>query len=236
MELFIIRKEPGSSKAWLDGEEARHCIKVLRLKPGDRILGTDGLGLWLECKIVQLGRDSVELLVENEKVNVGEKPQKVGIALSVLHKPDRMEWFMEKSVELGVTDIFPFVAKRTVKTGFREDRMEKILIAGLKQCQRTRLPALHPVLDFEEVLALQGWEQKFIAQADASINLLSFQDAIAQATGVLGIVGPEGDFSSDEISAAVQAGFNLVALGKNRLRSETAALHLLGAVKLLMKY
>jgi 16S rRNA (uracil1498-N3)-methyltransferase len=236
MELFIIRREPGTATAWLDAEEARHAIKSLRLKPGDRAIGTDGVGAWLVCRIVALGRDQVELEVVEERAEVGEKPQRVGMALSVLHKPDRMEWFMEKSVELGVTDIFPYVGKRTVKTGFREDRMEKILVAALKQCLRTRLPKLHEVMDFPDLLEVDRFSLRILAQGDVEQPLGRLQERIAQAPSVLGIIGPEGDFAPDELAAAKQAGVELVRLGNNRLRSETAAIHLLSSFKLMMNY
>lgn len=235
MTPFYIR-EGGGDTAFLEGEEAQHSTKVLRKKVGDEIVGVDGMGQMLLCRVRALGKGVVELQVMERHLDWGEKPQQIALLVSPLHKPDRLEWLVEKSVELGVTDIYPYLGKHTVKTGFRADRLERIMVAALKQCMRSRLPSLHAAAPLKSALSGLDAQLRLIASADAAQHVQDLGIDWANVPSAAILVGPEGDFSQEEIDLALNSGFQSVSLGQNRLRSETAAIHLLGVIKNFMRY
>jgi 16S rRNA (uracil1498-N3)-methyltransferase len=222
--------------AFLRGEEAHHCIKVMRKKVGDEIIGIDGMGSMLKTRILSLGKDSVTLQVITREENWGEKPTQINLLISPLHKPDRFEWLIEKAVELGVTNIIPYIGKHTVKSGLRMDRMERIMVAALKQSMRSRLPSLQEPKALELAMASISPDLGLIAHAELGKPLFSYTAQLLPAVNVSILIGPEGDFSSEELETAIQMNYQPVSLGNNRLRSETAAIHLLGLVKNSLQY
>lgn len=235
MTPFYIERLLGDI-AYLSGEEAHHSTKVLRKKPGEELIGIDGAGQMLVCKILSLGKDQVELQVIERHLDWGEKPQRVYLLISPLHKPDRFEWLVEKAVELGVTDIVPYLGKHTVKTGLRIDRLERIMVAALKQCMRSRLPEIHAALPLAKALKVPQADLSLIGHSELGKPMASLSVDWAALRSVAVLIGPEGDFSHEEVEAAVENGFQAVSLGHNRLRSETAAIHLLGLVKNFLNY
>jgi 16S rRNA (uracil1498-N3)-methyltransferase len=230
MTPFYIEKTTGEI-AYLTGEEAHHCIKVMRKKSGDEIVAIDGAGAMLVCTVRMLSRDQVELQVVERHADWGEKPQRIYLLISPLHKPDRFEWLIEKAVELGVTDIVPFIGKHTVKTGFRRDRIERIMVAALKQCMRSRLPQLHEPIALRQAVEIATADIQLVAHAALGKPITTYQAAFQTANSASILIGPEGDFSQEELDMALLGGFQPVSLGQNRLRSETAAIHLLGVIK-----
>ncbi|MFM2376861.1 MAG: hypothetical protein RLZZ165_1958 [Bacteroidota bacterium] len=222
--------------AHLRGEEALHSTKVLRKKPGDELVVIDGAGTMLVCKVRALGKDSVELQIMERHPGWGEKQQRILLLVSPLHKPDRFEWLVEKSVELGATDILPYVGKHTVKTGLRIDRLERIMIAALKQCLRSKLPTIHPPQSLDAALKTASADIQLIAHGDLGKPLPEMPLDWKAASSAAIAIGPEGDFVQEELDEAIRGGFQAVSLGQNRLRSETAAIHLLGMVKHSMGY
>lgn len=230
MTPFYISKVAGET-AYLLGEEAHHVIKVMRKKVGDEIVGIDGAGTMLVCTVRAIARDQLELAVLERHADWGEKKQSIYLLISPLHKPDRFEWLIEKAVELGVTHIVPYVGKHTVKTGLRADRMERIMVAALKQSMRSRLPVLHEPLPLREAIKQVPHDLAFVGHAELGKPMDTYQDRFAAATTAAILIGPEGDFAPEELEVALQNDFLPVSLGHNRLRSETAAIHLLGIVK-----
>lgn len=222
--------------AIIEGEEARHCLKVMRHRVGEHVYGIDGQGNMLEGSISSTGKDSVTVAIMGRTSEWGEKPQQITLAVSMLHKPDRFEWLLEKCVELGATRIQVYSGKHTVKTGVRIDRLERILMAALKQCLRSRMPKIEDVGDFLNALPGMKSEINLIAHGPTGLPPSEWSAGIAKAHSVTILIGPEGDFAQDEIDEAVKGGFTPVSLGQNRLRSETAAIHLLGIVKHHMGY
>lgn len=235
MTPFYITSVVGDV-ARLLGEEAHHCIKVMRKKVGDDIIGIDGAGQMLVCKVKSLGREEVGLQVISRQLDWGEKNQQIFLLISPLHKPDRFEWLVEKAVELGVTHIVPYVGKHTVKTGIRMDRMERIMVAALKQCMRSRLPVFHAPVGFDEALAFSKADIALVAHADLGKPIDSQTLPFATARSASLLIGPEGDFAPEELETALAHQYHPVSLGHNRLRSETAAIHLLGITKFLFGY
>jgi 16S rRNA (uracil1498-N3)-methyltransferase len=235
MTPFYIEQVEGDT-AWLLGEEAQHSTKVLRKKAGEEIIGIDGAGQMLVCKIRALGKEVVELHILERHSGWGEKPQRIHLLISPLHKPDRLEWLIEKAVELGVTDIVPYVGKHTVKTGVRLDRLERIMIAALKQCMRSQLPVLHEPMPFKQAVKLPQAEVSLLAHAELGKPMDTLGIDWQKVMSAVILIGPEGDFAQEEIDEALKMGFLAVSLGENRLRSETAAIHTLGLVKNYMHY
>ena len=235
MTPFYISKVIGDT-AVLDGEEAHHCLKVMRKKLGEEIIGIDGAGAMLVCRLLGVARDQVQLEIVERHVGWGEKSQRIALLVSPLHKPDRFEWLIEKAVELGATDIYPYFGKHTVKTGFRKDRMERIMAAALKQSMRSQLPTLHEPAPLQKVLAPHTETLSLVGHAELGKPLASYAIAYDQVQSVRILIGPEGDFAPEEMDAAMAAGFLPLSLGANRLRSETAAIHLLGIVKHCLGY
>lgn len=230
MTPFFIQRLEGT-QAWLDGDEARHCIKVMRKKPGDDVIAIDGKGKMYVTRVVALGKNAVELEVMATHENWGEKPQRIYLCVSPLHKVDRLEWLFEKAVELGVTDIVPYIGKHTVKTGMRLDRLERIMVAALKQSLRSRLPVIHEPCSFEEMTTMVDAELKLVAHVSEGKSFETISTDWKQLNSLALLIGPEGDFAEEELQLAKDSGYQAVELGKNRLRSETAAIHLLGIVK-----
>lgn len=235
MTPFYIGKVEGEA-AWLFGEEAQHCVKVMRMKPGDRVVGVDGAGHMLVGVIEGISRDVVTMRVVERHAAWGEKPQAVVLLVSPLHKPDRLEWLVEKAVELGVTAIVPYVGKHTVKTGLRIDRLERIMVAALKQSMRSQLPRIHEPVPFKAALTMLPEGPRLIGHAELGKPIDTYRPDFHAAAAASLLIGPEGDFAEEEVAAALAAGFKPVSLGTNRLRSETAAIHLLGLVKNLFGY
>jgi 16S rRNA (uracil1498-N3)-methyltransferase len=220
------------NEAFLEGEEARHCLKVMRNKTGDRVLGIDGKGWMYLGKILEISKKGVRLEILEREENWGEKPAQIYLLVSPLHKADRFEWLVEKATELGVTHVVPYLAKHTVKTGLRLDRLERIMESAVKQCLRSRTPTISEPVMLEE--ALQELPQggiRLIAHAPTGVPMSSLEMGWDQAGTVVLLLGPEGDFAEDELDMCSAAGFSPVSLGNNRLRSETAAIHLMGLVK-----
>ncbi|MEM0998092.1 MAG: RsmE family RNA methyltransferase [Bacteroidota bacterium] len=222
--------------AVLEGEEARHALKVMRSKRGDRLVGIDGKGGMYLGKITEITKREVTLRILERHPNWGEKPQQITLMISPLHKNDRFEWLIEKAVELGVTRIQPYLSKHTVKTGLRPDRLERIMVAAIKQCLRSRLPELCEIAPLIDLLTRVPDEMRLIAHGPTGKPMTTFGPKLSNINAVHLLIGPEGDFAEEELRAAQDAGFETVALGHNRLRSETAAIHLLGLVKHYMGY
>lgn len=228
MNLFLIRPD-GADRARLDADEAKHCLKVLRHRPGDEIHGIDGEGTYFRARITGTAGQEALLEIVEAVEGWGEHGQRVVLGISPLHARDRFEWAMEKAVELGVTDIFPLECARTSRQNLRYDRLNGILLSALKQCKRSALPVLHPLAPVAEVVAqLQAIPVRMLAWCERGTpvgqSLVPAQDSAL-------LIGPEGDFTPQEALAAEQAGFSLVSLGETRLRTETAAIYGLSAMK-----
>ena len=234
MHLFFLAKI-AENKAFLDEDDARHCIKVLRKKPGEPIDGVDGEGNYYRGIIESLGKDLLVMRIEEKIAGWGENDKEIICGISLLHKVDRFEWFIEKSVELGVTCIRPFISDRTVKLNIRPERIQKILISALKQCKRSRTPEFQAPVPFEDLVQEFKTESipKLIPFCNAEKKLGSMESEIRKSQKVLFLIGPEGDFTQEEIDSATACGFKPVSLGTTIMRTETAALHMLSVIRYL---
>lgn len=207
----------------LPEDEAKHCIKVLRLSAGEEILLTDGYGKFYRAAIdVMTGkRCTVNILEEI----TWQKPWDcyIHMAVAPTKNLDRMEWFAEKATEIGV-DEFSFVnCRHSERRVLKTDRIERIVVSAVKQSKKALVPKINEMEDFMDFISRPFNGRKFIAYCfEGEKNMM--RDIIKKGENALVLIGPEGDFSEEEVDAALKAGFEPVSLGGSRLRTETAAL------------
>jgi len=236
MQIFWVETTDGISGK-LNEAEAKHCIQVLRHQPGDHIHAVDGKGTYYRATIKALQKREVLLSLEERIANWGESPYFLEIAISPLTKKDRFEWFLEKAVELGVHSIVPIACQHTQKARLpKVERMEMILLTALKQAKRSRLPQLHPLQPLASYLENTSVQLGFIGWCEAEEAFSAFHDPVKSANSIHFLIGPEGDFSEKEVQQAIQHQFHPVSLGTNRLRTETAGMYALSAIKTLKGY
>jgi 16S rRNA (uracil1498-N3)-methyltransferase len=207
----------------LSEEESKHCVRVLRLTEGGTLFLTDGRGLFCEAVIISANPKACILQVANKQYNYGKKDYQLTIGVSPTKNIDRYEWFLEKATEIGIFGIIPMISRYSERKEIKHERLEKVMISAMKQSIKAYLPVLYPIKAFKEVIKCPFTGQKFIAHCNVGEKLL-LRDAVVKGIDVLILIGPEGDFSSEEVELAINEGFIPVSLGDSRLRTETAAL------------
>jgi 16S rRNA (uracil1498-N3)-methyltransferase len=217
----------------LVGEEFHHGIRSLRHKVGEKVWLTDGQGHIAEGIIVQIGKASAEVQVLCRYEKVGEPPALVALLVSPLKQPARMDWLVEKAVELGATTIYFVPMSRSSRSTVNLSRLEKVALAAVKQNLRSVIPAIHALSSWEEV-PWASFPLRLMGEIGAQQQLI--EALPPQPLPVLWIVGPEGDFTEEELHLLRQKACVGVTLGQLRLRAETAALLFLSTVKSLWGY
>jgi 16S rRNA (uracil1498-N3)-methyltransferase len=205
----------------LDAMESNHALRVLRLQPGDLFDVTDGQGGFYHCTITESKKGQCHFRV-NDMVSVARQPYNIGVAMAPTKNHDRIEWLVEKATEVGVSEISFFVCEHSERKKINHDRLQKVAVSAMKQSLKAWLPEIRPLETFSSILKAKA-DQKFIAHLDDSPTP-HLIDRAKLGTNYLVLIGPEGDFSSGELMAADNAGFQKVILGPHRLRTETAAL------------
>ncbi len=212
----------------LPEEESKHAIKVLRMQVNDAIRITNGKGLLATALIQELGKKNCVLqIIESAQV---DKPQpSINLAIAPTKNSDRLEWLVEKATELGIDNIYLLQCEHSERKVQKTERLEKIAVAALKQSQQCWLPLIHDVAPFKQQIELPVIGQKLIAHCHETPKRFITESYIPGSDVVL-FIGPEGDFSENEVKLALGNGFQPISLGNNRLRTETAALFALAAV------
>ncbi|HTS43815.1 MAG TPA: RsmE family RNA methyltransferase [Puia sp.] len=221
--FYIPFFDPSHKEIQLDEDTSKHAIQVLRMKRGGKLQLTDGKGNVLTAVIT--GDQKKKCIVEIEEAKlIKPEGRKITIAISLLRNTSRFEWFLEKATEIGISEIIPLICERTEKQHFRMDRMKNILVSAMLQSQQAWLPVLHEPIAFEKAVDQSRYDQKFIAHClpDKKMNLADIVNESLSSQIIL--VGPEGDFTTEEIALALNRHFVPVALGQTRLRSETAGI------------
>ncbi len=210
----------------LTDEEARHCTQVLRYKVGDTVLVTDGIGNLYDTRIAKIGKKEAVLTIINKTVTNNVNKIKINIACAPTKNIDRYEWFLEKATEIGVTEITPLICFQSERRHVRLDRLEKIIVAAAKQSLKYHFPVLSEVIDYKDFVTknIDFEGQKFIAYCHANMDRKVLKIAYTPQQNALILIGPEGDFSHEEVAFATQNGFIGVSISESRLRTETAAL------------
>lgn len=206
----------------LAGQEAKHASKVMRYRVGDAITIVDGKGGWYDCEIRQINKNIVTAgLISSRRVKA-QSPETV-LAMGLLKKRDRLEFAVEKAVELGVSEIALFRSRHSVKENVRMDRLEKTVLSAMKQSLQAWLPKVYLYNSLKEVI--KHYEEHDYLLAHENTDAISgIPDEVKEHSKLLLLVGPEGGFSKSEIEVAIQQNAKLISLGKNRLRTETAAI------------
>ncbi len=209
-------------KVYLEDQEALHCAKVLRHKINDKIEIIDGSGQLYIASIEQINKSNIQCnILESTPLDLPTKYPDIGFCL--LKNPSRMEWVVEKIVEIGVRNIHPLVSQNCERVKWNAERFNKICISAMKQSQKVHLPTLHIPMPFSQFIdsSLSQTQSQVVAHfADENAHLLD----IPLSEHPLVLIGPEGDFTKKEIELAQQNGFRQVNLGNSRLRAETAVI------------
>lgn len=226
MELFFAdRIEAG--RAFLDQEQSCHCVRVLRHREGDIINVIDGSGPLFVCRLAEADPKAAVAVVESERPDFGAHPYRLTMAVCPTKNIDRYEWFVEKATEVGVDVIAPVFGDRSERRVVKTDRLKRLVVSATKQSLKGRMPEVaEPVSVKEFIAGAPDDALKLICYCeDDESRRVSVQDALAArgAEDICILIGPEGDFSPDEISAALAGGWKPVHLGSSRLRTETAA-------------
>lgn len=222
MQLFYTPNIESSIYCF-DKEESAHCVRVLRLKPGNEIHLTDGLGNLYLAKI--LNADIKECSVEIIKTfhEFGKRNFKLHIALAPTKNIDRFEWFLEKSTEIGIDIITPIICEHSERTIVKQDRLNKIITSAVKQSIKAYHPILEEAIKFNDFIKKNNNFTKFIAHCEED-EKLDLKSVYKKNENALILIGPEGDFSPTEIKTALQNNYQAISLGNSRLRTETAGI------------
>ena len=222
LPFFFEENLPREGNFILNEETSRHIAQVLRMHENENLLLTNGKGQVLTAAIVKAHKKNTEVQI----INKSEKPKQfqiASIAISLIKNTSRFEWFLEKATEIGVSEIIPLVCERTEKQHFRYDRMKNIIVSAMLQSRQVWLPVLHEPSKFNAVITDTRHQNKFIAHCVDYKKQQLRDEAILKGETII-LIGPEGDFTKDEIAAAVQNNFIPVSLGETRLRTETAGI------------
>lgn len=231
MQLFYSKDITTGGLCSLDTEESRHAVRVLRLREGDDLHVTDGRGHLFRCRIVTADERacSVEALECSEPQ--GDRPR-LHLAVAPTKNPSRMEWLVEKAVEMGIISITLLQSDHSERVFMKTDRLERLTISAMKQSLHLTLPEITAPTPLRDWLTANCYPlnaQRFIAHCEADKPRTSLTAALKPGTDAVVLIGPEGDFSADEIALALQQGFLPVSFGDARLRTETAALYAVAA-------
>jgi len=223
--FYINEYNTSQKQIVLDEDTSRHVVQVLRMKEGEKLNLTDGKGSLITAEVIDAHKKHCSVKIIDSRHTTNDL-RKVTIAISLLKNTSRFEWFLEKATEIGVSEIVPLICERTEKQKFRYDRMKGICISAMLQSQQSLLPILdEPTKYIEYIKSIESNNDltKFIAHCEESgqKNDLSTFQPFNHSTI---LIGPEGDFSKEEIELALQKNFIPVSLGERRLRTETAGI------------
>lgn len=223
MQLFF-QEQVDTPLTYLDEEESKHLIRVLRKKQGDSLRLTNGNGLMFEAVVAEANpKKAVLKILSSEEVPADSFY--IHLAIAPTKNPDRMEWMVEKIAEIGFHELTLLETMNSERSFLKTDRLHKKVISACKQSLKYRIPSLNPTVKLKDVLISPDFDgfQKFIAYVDETHEHHLF-DAAEPGGKYLVLIGPEGDFDPKEIKSAFENGFQPVSLGKSRLRTETAGL------------
>ena len=207
----------------LPHEEAGHALRVLRLGLGDELLLADGRGCFYRAIITATTGHRCTYRIEE---SMPQEPAWMGhlhLAMAPTKLMDRTEWFAEKATEIGFDELTFLNCRYSERKVIKTERIEKILVSAIKQSLKANKPVLNEMTDFQKFIAREFKGQKFICHCYEGEKPL-LKEALTPGEDALILIGPEGDFSEEEVAKAIEAGFQPVSLGKSRLRTETAAL------------
>ncbi|GAB5557567.1 MAG: 16S rRNA (uracil(1498)-N(3))-methyltransferase [Schleiferiaceae bacterium] len=227
MQLFLGHLE--GNVIHLESGEAHHLFKVLRKSPGEMVHCIVNDGFFYEAKLLEVSKRGATAEVVSSWKDDTTPSYELNMYVAPTKNIDRMEWFLEKATEIGVSSITPILCDHSERKVIKPERLEKILLSATKQSLKATVPTLHTLTSFSE--AISNTENGFLAHCEDREKTHLFKTK--KPSGPWNIfIGPEGDFSSKEIEIAAANQFNFISLGESRLRTETAALFAVATVNL----
>lgn len=203
-------------------EESKHMIRVLRMSQGDTLQVTDGCGRWMEATILDDHPKRCTIQIHKVVENYQPRPFQLHMAVAPTKNISRFEWFLEKATEIGIDQITPLVCDHSERAVIKPERLNKVITSAVKQSLKAWHPQLNPPISFTQFLKGDLPEKRFIAYCEGDERRL-LRDVYQAGDDVVILIGPEGDFSPEEVQLAMAHGFETVSLGNSRLRTETAA-------------
>ena len=219
----------------LPEQESLHCIKVLRLREGDLLTITDGKGFFYDCRLLDPHPKRSTFTILRQWKKLGKRGFGVHIAFGPTKQMDRNEWFVEKATEIGADRLTPITANFSERREIKRERLEKIAVAAMKQSQQAHLPDIEEMVRLKDFITRPFTGRKFIAHCH-DLPKSALAETYRKGEDALVLIGPEGDFSEEEVVYALRNGYEPISLGETRLRTETACLvalhtlHLINAI------
>ena len=208
----------------LTEEESRHAIKVLRLKTGDMLHITDGVGNLHLCRLISDSAKHCTVRVVESKSEFEKRNYSLTMAVAPTKNIDRYEWFLEKATEIGVDNFVALESEHSERRVIKVEREMKVITAAVKQSLKAYHPTLEDMIDFKKFVSRPFAGRKFIAHCGEAVKSKSYLASTLNAgENAVILIGPEGDFSAEEVRTAVENGFEEITLGTQRFRTETAA-------------
>lgn len=218
---------------YLENEEAQHCTKVLRCKMDDEVEVLNGNGILYEGKISNIQKNEIQISIQKIVKEEKENSNKLSVAICPTKNPARIEWFLEKATEIGIANIYPVISDRTEKQSIKQERLQQIIISAAKQSGQLFFPTLHAIQklsSFYNSPTLQ-FSNYFIAHCEDEKQHL--KNVYKKNESALLLIGPEGDFTKEEISIAINKNYIPVSLGNSILRVETAGVYACSIIGML---
>lgn len=213
-------------------EESKHIVKVLRMKEGDCFCVTDGKGSLFDAELVDAHPKRAAANLTNQRNGYDIRDFKLSIAIAPTKLNERTEWFLEKATEIGIDEVKLFASYHSERRVANVERFKKIVVAAMKQSVKSKMPVVEDIVPFEKLVKQDFDGQKFIAWIDDDVKE-QLCDLYKKGENVMVLIGPEGDFSKEEVQLAKDNGFVPVSLGEARLRTETAAVVACHTVQLI---
>lgn len=217
--------------------ESGHCCRVLRMKEGDTIHAVDGKGFAYECVITDANPKKTEIEIISRFEEKRHWEPRITLAVAPTKNIDRMEWLLEKAVEIGIDRIIFLKCTRSERKDVKNDRLNKILVSAMKQSMKATLPEFCGMKTFKEFIkdldSSKDESIKIMGYCSAEFPRKELVNVYKAGKNVVLLIGPEGDFSPEEVEMSVKAGFIPATFGNTRLRTETAALYALAAIHVI---
>jgi 16S rRNA (uracil1498-N3)-methyltransferase len=223
MQIFYAPDISDNTHA-LDETESKHLIRVLRMVKGGEVKLIDGKGNLFTGKIKDPDQRRCIIEITGVVRDFEKRNYRLHIAISPLKNPERFEWFIEKSVEIGIDEITPILCRNTEKSGIKIQRINNLIISAMKQSLKATKTVFNEPCHFTDILNRNSEKIRMIAHCDSSKSRHGISEVCPKNESLLILIGPEGDFSSEEVDMAISNNFIPVHLGPSRLRTETAGI------------
>jgi 16S rRNA (uracil1498-N3)-methyltransferase len=223
MHIFYT-PDIASKNYTLNEEESKHCIRVLRLTVGSIIQLVDGVGGFYTAEIINDNPKKVGLKIIHTQLEYNKRNHYLHIAVAPTKNIDRLEWFLEKATELGIDEITPIITDRSERKVVKDDRLNKVITSAVKQSIKAYHPKLNEAQNLSSFLKQIDDSEKLIAHCNDDSTKSYISEIVQPHLKYTILIGPEGDFTEQEVKTALNIGYKAITLGNNRLRTETAAL------------